>query len=188
MRIETEAERARISETLVNLVGLRQFWSWVALEEAIRPVFDADEPRRRWQDYAAPWSSGQARMVAVAWGVWNDSHASVGVGDLMFGLDTELRQAIADLLLLSSSSEWLDKHRAGWSTERISHYTVGRWEVPQRGLSYPVDPYWVACGVFAQLDAAKSTAAELSGRVRVQLITGLVKGPKARELIEEREE
>ncbi len=186
MMMQTEAERARISETLVNLAGLQGFWSWCALEESLRPVFDGNDFRRHWSEFDAPWSSGQARMVGVAWGVWNDSHTTVGISDIVFGLDQELRAAIADLLLLPSSSEWLDKHRAGWRSERLTHYNVSRWEVPERGLSHPDDPYWLASGESAMLNGAQSAASALQGRVRVQRVSGLVEGPRALELVDDR--
>ncbi|MEQ9321456.1 MAG: hypothetical protein RIF41_19990, partial [Polyangiaceae bacterium] len=107
MEVKTEAERARICETLVNAAGLEGLWSWVALEEAIRPVFAGDEPRPSYHNYAAPWSSGQARMVALAWSVWNGG-VPISFDELLFGLDARLRALVAELLLTESSSAWLD--------------------------------------------------------------------------------
>lgn len=183
MEVNTEAERARICETLVNAAGLEGLWSWVALEEAIRPVFAGDEPRPSYRDYAAPWSSGQARMVALAWSVWNGGVA-ISFDDLLFGLDARLRALVAELLLTESSSAWLDRFRPSWRQELIRHVTLGQWSADDDEAGG--EPRWLARGEFATAEAARAAAEDLTGRIRLQLVSGRVEGPRAVEILEER--
>ena len=186
MILETEEQRARICETLVNLVGLRNLWSWCALEEAVRPVVKREgELIAHWSDYACPWSGGQKRMLGVAWSFWNQSHCAVGFGDVVFGLDEQGRAALADLLLLGTSAEWLDKWRPNWKTERLEHYDLAQWQEPAPG-DVPEQPYWLAMGEFSSLDAVEDRATKLEGRLRIQRITGRVDGPRAIEVVEQR--
>lgn len=192
MRIPSDAERARICETLVGVVGLSGLWSWLPLEEAVAPCFtrqgDDSEPLRHWSLYEGPWTGdgpwtdAQKRVVAVAWSVWNHNPGA-GLGDLL-GDQEQVRRAVADLLLLPTSADWLDAWRPGWRKERIEHYTLSKWETPEWKDD---EPYWSAHGTYATEAAARSALSCIEGRARIQLFTGFVEGPKARELIYERQ-